>query len=276
MTILHDLGMLQAEGRRNLKYPAIPRRAVSDAMVSWQNFCRMPRDDKEKFAYRDDAGYELKERLGLTMDYKENFQVTLTAIDRLLDSATRVTRTAPMSFIAKAHDLVSAVEPIVMEFAQTAEAAFDLDGFAEEVAESRHDWVFRYLHYFGGRSEGDVIAAAHADKSGFTLHLFETTPGLEYLTRDLRWEPMPVSPEETVVIPGLQMQLRSRNQLKATWHRVVSTPVPPRAHDRYSAVCFIPLTRTPTYNKRGVGRTQDLTPGFNYTESFEEFAELFR
>jgi len=40
----------------------------------------------------------------------------------------------------------------------------------------------RFIHYPPQKSSGKVTAQAHPDQSGFTLHLFESDPGLECLT----------------------------------------------------------------------------------------------
>jgi len=61
---------------------------------------------------------------------------------------------------------------------------------------------------------------------------------------------MPVSESQTVIIPGMQMQLRSSGDLRALWHRVVATPKTAEL-GRYSAVSFIQFKDTPKYDKIG-------------------------
>jgi isopenicillin N synthase-like dioxygenase len=284
------LGHLSFEttGQGRTPYPPHVQRILGKVMASWQAFCRMPLDYKSMLTYQDedsgDTGYEFKSKTGSTTDYKENFHVSLGGKERLIQLAetvhTTCSRAAPRDLLRNAQELLTYLDWTVQEIAFSLETTYDLPGLMDEVMAGQDEWVLRLLHYFGGQPIGSVSAAPHADKSGFTLHLFESAPGLEYLGRENPddWRPMPVTTKETVVIPGLQMQLRSRNRLYATCHRVVVTSEAkdPMMNGRYSAVCFIPLPRTPAFNKRSVGRTQDLVPGFNYAISHEEFAELFR
>ncbi len=135
-------------------------------------------------------------------------------------------------------------------------------------------WFVRFLHYFGGRKEGDEIATPHVDKSGFTLHLYESDPGLQYLDFAKQWRDMPVSLGETAIIPGMRLQYRSQNRLKAIYHRVIATEKVAQ-QGRFSVVCFIHLKNTPEYNKQKAGRLQEFPPGFNYDMPFSEFSKLF-
>lgn len=122
---------------------------------------------------------------------------------------------------------------------------------------------------------GEEIASSHVDKSAFTLHLYESHPGLERLSYDGGWESMPVSEGETAIIPGMRLQYRSENRIKATCHRVVATETT-AAVGRFSAVCFIHPKNTPEYDKASAGRLQEFGPGFNYTLPWNEFSRLFK
>ena len=86
---------------------------------------------------------------------------------------------------------------------------------------------------------------------------------------------MPISEGETVIIPDMQLQLRSKGKLRALCHRVVATKET-SITGRFSAVCFIGFKDTPSYNKKEKGRLQEKTPGFNYEMPFSEFREYFR
>jgi len=85
---------------------------------------------------------------------------------------------------------------------------------------------------------------------------------------------MPVSGGETAIIPGMRLQYRSGNKLKAIYHRVVATEKTAK-EGRFSVVCFVHLKNTPEYNKQKAGRLQEFMPGFNYDMPFEEFKKLF-
>lgn len=122
---------------------------------------------------------------------------------------------------------------------------------------------------------GDETASAHVDQSAFTFHLYESDPGLQGLTFDeKKWIDIPVSAGETVIFPAMQMQLRSKGEIRALCHRVIATECTAK-HGRYSAVCFVQLKRTAKYDKDRCGRLQERKPGFNYDMPNAEFSKLF-
>lgn len=267
---LRELGLL------NVDYPDDLRATVERAVASWKVFCQLPRDEKCAFSFLEDnhgdgAGYELKEDSGSKKDLKENFHVTLFQYARLAEIANK--RTFP--FLNDAKILLDGIEPLILEFAKTIEEDYGIEGLLDEVQLSKPYWILRYLHYFGDQKEGCEIAAPHADKGGFTLHLFESDEGLQYYCIQQRsWKAMPVGEKQTVIIPAIQLQLWSKGELKALYHRVVATEKTART-GRFSMVCFIPFQNTPMYNKKVYGSMQTHDIGFNYNLSHEEFANLF-
>lgn len=267
---------LSQHGLINVDYPEPLREAVTNAVRSWKEFCSLPKEEKCAFTFLEDshgdgAGYELKEDRESSRDLKENFHVTLFQHDRLAKIADK--RSFP--FLHDAKVLLDQMEPLILQFAADVESEYDVPGLLKEVQESKQYWILRYLHYFGNQPIGTDIAAPHTDKGGFTLHLYESDDGLQHYCINMRrWEPMPVSREQTVIIPGLQLQLRSEGQLKALYHRVVATHETAR-HGRFSMVCFITFDSTPKYNKKGKGTTHSHELGFNYSLPNEEFATYF-
>lgn len=275
MTI--SMNSLQKTGLVNVDYPDALRHVVENAVNSWKAFCQLPEEEKCAFDFHEDghsdgAGYELKTEKGSKKDLKENFHVTLFQYDRLAAIANN--RTFP--FLSSAKELLDKIEPLVLQFAREVEEEFDVRGLEEEVIVSKPYWILRYLHYFGDQPEGHEIAAPHADKGGFTLHLYESDAGLEYYCMDEHaWYPMPVDESQTVVIPALQLQLASDNRLKALYHRVVATETTART-GRFSMVCFIPFENVARYNKDALGNVQTHPVGFNYDMSADEFKKLFK
>jgi hypothetical protein len=219
------------------------------------------------------VGYELKETPGASLDLKEDFHYTQDGSDWLVATAGKMGEISSLKFVESAKALVPLIRPMVLHFATEVERTHDLTGFVDEVSSGQGKWIIRFLHYFGGRTEGEETATAHADKSGFTLS-FPSTPGLERLDYDGGWHPMSVPEGQTLIHPSMQLQYRSRGDLKALCHRVVATETT-AGTGRFSMVCFIPLTKTASYNKKGVGRLQEFAPGFNYTMPFPEFEKLF-
>lgn len=260
----------------NLDYPENLRKVVNNAVHSWKEFCQLPREEKCAFAFLEDnhgdgAGYELKEEAGSRKDLKENFHVTLHQYERLAEIANKRT----FSFLNDAKSLLDHMEPLIMQFAESVEKEYGVTGLIEEVKTSKPYWILRYLHYFGDQNEGAEIAAPHADKGGFTLHLYESDEGLQYYCMQNRtWEPMPVHEKQTVIIPAIQLQYLSEGKLKALYHRVVATDKT-AINGRFSMVCFIPFQQSPMYNKKAHGSMQIHDTGFNYNLNHQEFAKLF-
>jgi isopenicillin N synthase-like dioxygenase len=267
---LKNLGLV------NVNYPDDLREAVEKAVDSWKNFCQLSREDKCAFTFLEDnhgdgCGFELKEERGSKKDLKENFHVTLFQHLRLSQIAN--TRTFP--FLNDAKTLLDKIEPLVIQFAKEIEEEYNIQGLAKDVQLSKPYWILRYLHYFGDQESGCEIAAPHADKGGFTLHLFESDEGLEYYCiQEKVWKPMPVDEKQTVIIPAAQLQLWSKGALKALYHRVVANEKTALT-GRFSMVCFIPFDSLPKYNKKAYGSMQTHETGFNYTISHEDYAKLF-
>lgn len=269
---------LQTKGQVTVSYPAAIRRVVERAVVSWKNFCFLPVKAKQAFPYSNSGagvGYELKLGTGPKADRKENFDVALIGKQWLGHQLEHNQSSIISEFVKDAVMLVESVRPLILDFARQVEESFHLEGFAEEIKESEEAFFIRFIHYFGDREVGEEIAVAHTDQSGFTLHLFESAPGLQCLTFGGDWVEMAVSTGETVIIPAMQLQLRSGGELKALCHRVVATPETAPI-GRYAAVCFVQLKKNPKYDKERWGRLQEKIPGFNYSLSMEELQNLFK
>ncbi len=267
---------LRKLGLSNVDYPDNLRGIVERAVASWKDFCSLTREEKGLFAFLEDThgdgcGYELKEEKGAGKDLKENFHVTLHQSERL----EKIALGRSFLFLQDAKNLLDRMEPIILQYAASLEKEFGLKGLEEEVKLSKPYWTLRYLHYFGNQSEGAEIAAPHADKGGFTLHLYESDEGLQYYSLDKpEWNDMPVNEKQTVIIPSMQLQLISKGELKALYHRVVATNQ--TAHTgRYSMVCFITLENFPKYRKKDFGNMQSHQTAFNYAMPAQEFSQLF-
>jgi isopenicillin N synthase-like dioxygenase len=270
---------LKEAGFINVEYPEDLRRSVSKAIDAWKRFCALPESVKVQFPYASGegmgVGYELKKEEGRTLDLKEDFHATLGARKWLRDTAIDIGDPQIAYFVGCTESLVETMDTLVLWFARMLEENYGVEGLTDEVKDSKDMWFVRFIHYFPGSKPGEEIGKAHADKSGFTLHLYESDPGLQYLDRKMAWADMPVSETETVIIPGMRGQYRSKGDLKATFHRVVATKDTAKT-GRFSAVCFVHLKRTPEYDKSRAGRLQEFKPGFNYSMSFDEFAKLFK
>lgn len=118
-----------------------------------------------------------------------------------------------------------------------------------------------------------MLANPHCDRGGFTFHLYESHTGGEYLARDGKWMPWPISTSSTMIFPSMMLQHRSRGLLKALWHRVLSTPET-KTNGRFALIGFIDFEHSYMYDYKAK-RLQDFPPGFNYDLPFPEFAKMF-
>jgi isopenicillin N synthase-like dioxygenase len=273
-----DIMKLGTEGLCTVEYPENLKIAVGAAMARWQEVCTLPEEVRICFPYNANkgmgVGYELKKTPGSTLDLKEDFHYTRRAQAWLAEQARKIGNPDIIDFVASLAELDKIMAPFVQSFADELESAYGLPGFADEIQGG--EWFIRFLHYFDGAQLGEEIAKAHADKSGFTLHLFESAPGLQYLDRSFVWRDVEMGEGKTVIIPGMRGQRGSEGKLKATFHRVVAT-LDTAQTGRFSAVAFIhPDVRVPQYDKDGAGRLQEMKPGFNYEMLFEEFKRFFK
>jgi len=271
---------LQKNGFVSVPYPSKLRLAVMKAERSWEAFCSLPIEVKRKFSYSNSGagvGYEIKDGSGQNGDIKENFDIALSDVVWLESCMLSLTENTLVArkFVEDALALVEVMKPFVFRFASEVEKGFGLNGFEAEIEEGSRFFFVRFIHYPPQKKKGESIAQAHLDQSGMTFHFFESSPGLECLTYEGRWIPMSVSKKQTVIIPDMQLQLKSKGKLRALWHRVVATTKTAK-QGRYSAVSFIQFQKTQKYNKEKYGRLQEKEPGFNYDMRPEEFSGLFK
>jgi isopenicillin N synthase-like dioxygenase len=269
---------LRNKGHVTVSYPNGIEKSLFRAVKAWNEFCALPENVRLQFPYDKGngmgVGYELKKTPGTSRDLKEDFHFTLGKREWLANAAQQSSQLVSSELVGAAASLLSDLGPFIESFAYSLENEFVLNGLRQEVVDSQGIWFLRFLHYFGDRHPGEEIATSHADKSGFTLHLYESDPGLQMLDFQKKWTDIDLSKNETVIIPGMRLQYRSQNTLKATYHRVIATKETAR-EGRFAIVCFIHLSKTPEYNKEKAGRLQEFPPGFNYDMPFSEFSKLF-
>lgn len=257
-------------------FPAVIQGTTKNAMDAWKEFRSLPPEVLAQFGYQeslgfDGIGFEHKEGTpGSTTDHKD----TLHYSGRFAGELKRIARESgsakAISFVNMTDALFHHLRGPLGKCAEDIQKKFSLPGFRQEVLDGESEWTLRYLYYYP-RPAGEVFAAAHPDKCGFTLHLYESAPGLQCLHWRRGWEDMP----RDTLIPGLQLQYRSRGLVIAPYHRVVVDPSA-EAEGRYSMVFFVPLRRTPRTSKERVGRMQDLRVAFNYDIQWEEFQQIFK
>lgn len=263
---------LDTDGYVTVRYPAPLRLRVSEAMTAWKRFCELPEHEKQKISGGDridDYGYMHRNDGGPRADKKELFHLLQRREQELLAQAETVIDRRAVEFVRAGDVLSHAIKPLIMDFAHSIQNVYEMPGFAADVLCSSHLWTFRFLHYFGG----EMLANAHADRLGFTLHLYESHGGGEYLGLDRVWRPWPVNHEQTIIFPSIGLQHRSGCTLNALWHRVVPNEVT-RTEGRYAMVAFIDFPQSREWDKYR-HRVQDFPPGFNYGMSYNDLDKLF-
>lgn len=267
---------LSKDGVMRVAYSEDLKRAVNRSAAMWEVFSRLPLPEKMKLATSNQfngSGYEVKINDHISADRKENFDVTSYDIHLLL--STLDIATEAIEFIESIEGLSElAVEAI----SQVGDAipTNNAEGTLKDVAaKSAVGAFFRFLHYPAGAPIGAIIAEPHADHSGITLHLSESTDGCEMLSLDKRqWEALPVASGEAIAFGGMQSQLASEQAVTALCHRVIASQTT-AAMGRFAVVCFTPLDGFPAYDRSAYGRLQDKEAGFNYPPHQSNFYSLF-
>jgi isopenicillin N synthase-like dioxygenase len=267
---------LMVDGFVRVPYPTALRQSVAEAVESWKAFTTLPPEEKKKLSLGDrhkDIGYVRREDKGhKTYDDKEFFHASIGMPQELHEIAAKFPDRRATAFLDATDTLINKITPLIEEFASSVELRWELYRFARQVMENRANWKFRYLHYFPSQS-GAPIAHAHADRGGFTLHMYESHPGAEYLNFKGEWRPLPVKQDETVIFPSMMLQHRSKSKLVALCHQVLATPEAAQ-EGRYSMVAFIDFTSDHRFNDQEF-RLQDLPKGFNYGRSEQEMQKYF-
>jgi isopenicillin N synthase-like dioxygenase len=114
------------------------------------------------------------------------------------------------------------------------------DFFAASIADGNS--VLRLLHYppLGEDApEGAIRAAAHGDINTITLLLGAEEPGLELLTRQGEWLPIPASKGALVINVGDMLERLTNGRLRSTTHRVVNPSGEAARRSRYSMPFFL-------------------------------------
>lgn len=267
---------LKTDGVEMVDYPREARVNVTLAAEAWQQFLQLPNSTKDIFAavqLQSGVGYERKgngERE--SNDIKENFDITSASLNEL---ATRAASTPDAaSFIEAARSLFDSTATMTRGYGKHVEMTYGVDGFASEAAASASSAFIRFIHY-PPVPAGTVIGEPHVDHSGFTFHLFESTDGCERLSFDKQsWLPMPVEEGKAAAFPSMQTQLFSKGELTGLCHRIIANETTSKI-GRTVIVRFVPLVNVPAYDRKTHGRLQEMTPGFNYGTSLQDFKKLF-
>ena len=269
-----EINNLEKEGFVSVKYTDSLRKAVEEAMSSWQRFCQLSDTDKRILSGGDrinDFGYMRRQDKGERADDKELFHASVKNMPILEEKALVIGDERATSYIRDVDTLIREIEPLIKEFVLSIEKTYGLNGLEERVLKAKSKWTFRYLHYFP--IEGEMLAHAHADRGDMTLHLYEDYDGGEYLDFENNWQPWPVNKERGIIFPAIGLQYETEGKLKALWHRIKTTEET-RKVGRFAMVAFIDFNHDYSWDS-SKHRIQNFEQGFNYSMSFKELQNFF-
>ena len=226
----------------------------------WRKFCALPHALKEHFSLeyeKDlDAGYHLRSKQGGRED-KEYFHFC----DGISEKFLRKEISDVIKKEKKVENFLHYAQKV-----HDASHAFPLD-IAREIAEkvpqldtliqnNKIQSTLRFLHYTNNVKD-EIIAAQHFDRGLFSLHLYESHPGLQFLNFDMEWSDAPVTTGKTVVFNAYRGERLANSELQKTWHRVIQQG---GTSHRISMVLFVWTREISDYNKGS--RSQDLEPSY--------------
>ena len=227
----------------------------------WREFCKLPLETKKKFEFMDhqedaDPGYRFRSKKEGRED-KEYFHA-YPHISELIekDGNTDLVKHTPAleSFFTYAAN----VQRVAHDFALAigSEMGKDIPELQKLIDDKQIRSVLRFLHYTND-IETEVIASQHFDRSLYTLHLYESGPGLQFLNWDMQWTDAPIDIGKTVIFSGYRMEQLTRGKLQKTWHRVARKEA---VRDRLSVVLFVWTNAVSSYDREA--RSQDMTPSY--------------
>lgn len=231
----------------------------------WRDFCKLSPEIKQQFAFSDeqveiDPGYKIRSRVGGRED-KEYFHYLPINKDILvrndLELAARQTPEV-QHFFDFSEQLFNLTDPLIEGIAQDLSA--EIPEIVEIVRRSKPNRIIRFLHYTPQDSAEKMLADQHFDRSGFTLHLYESHLGLELLDWNMQWIPAPMGEGKTITFTGYQMEQLTKGVCQKTWHRVLKNESL-RDTTRISVVLFVPFTGVISYDQST--RSQDQIPGYH-------------
>lgn len=243
---------------------------LGDFLDCWRGFCDLPEDVRRRFTFPDhqtkhsDPGY--KERTPADgRDQKWYFHY-VPDNPRLVEHYGLLPLLEQYPLARRFFAFAAAVDAAAYTFALNIAGDLDahIPGIRNQVERGRQHFVYRYLHYTAPPSE-ENLAAPHFDRSGFTLNLQESGPGLQVLDWNGEWINVRVHPGEAAMLAGHKLEVATGGIVQKAFHRVVRQGAAKHGVKRASLVLFVPLIDVPGYEKGA--RSQEMTPGYQPRKS---------
>lgn len=244
----------------DVDYPAEVTNLIGEAKP-WRNFCALPREIKDKFAFLDhqeelELGYRFRS-LAEGREDKEYFHAYANMFELIeKDGNDPLLEKYPelKEFFIYAVNVQKKAHNFALEIGrQLGESIPELTALTNE---GEINSVLRMLHYTND-DQVDVIASQHFDRSLYTLHLYESDEGLQFMNWNMQWSDAPIDIGKTVVFSGYRLENLTKGAIQKTWHRVVRKG---KTKNRVSMVLFVWSDSVSSYPREA--RSQDLEPSY--------------
>lgn len=245
-------------------YPQELARRVEQVAELWKGFCALPLDVKRRCSFEAQhedwhSGYINRSKEG-GYDNKEYYHLQPHHAELVKEAGL---------------DATIRDYPVIKNFFEEGEAVIaDLREFAQGITDKiQHDnphlpdlteqflagfeknfSVLRFLHYTPDPDQY-VIAEPHFDIGGMTYHVYESSPGLEFLHWDGSWRDAPLRSGKTLMFNAYGLENMSGGVLQRTWHRVVQTDGY-GGEERFSAVFFVDFPNGSNWDTTVKGRAK--------------------
>lgn len=244
----------------DIDYPQHLTKAIG-TVEPWKQFCALPLEIKNKFEFLNhqdgaDPGYRWRRRSEGRED-KEYFHIYPNTFE-LAEKDGNAELVASTPAVKDFFTYAVEIQKLAFDFALGIQKEMnkDIPGLTGLIEDGKMQSVLRFLHYTNDE-KAEVIADQHFDRSLFTLHLYESGPGLQFLNWDMEWTDAPIDVGKTVLFNGYRMEEFTQGKLQKTWHRVIRTG---DVKDRVSMVLFVWTPAISSYNREA--RSQDMQPSY--------------
>lgn len=249
-------------------YPPNLATSVREIDGLWRDFCSLPLAIKQLFGFRKhhperDPGYVMRRKTepGDRRDDKEYFHylpdnediLKYYELDKIISEHPVIQR-----FFECAARIEHETFRLVLQIGEVLER--DVPGIVDQLHRGKPHFAYRYLKYTPQASNDTILSAPHFDRSGFTLHLYESCSGLQMLNWNEEWVNVPRYEDRTVIFAGYRLEALTRRAIQKTWHRVERQGAALGNETRTSLVLFTPLVDAPDYGSEI--RAQDMQPGY--------------
>lgn len=233
-----------------------------------EDFFTQEKEHKLLHLHSEETGYGYEYRgPEIPNEYKETFHLGLSyePHTNASDADRRLIGTSKM--------LLHSLEPTIRLVASVISEASGKD-LTDFLTNSLQSATLRVLYYPPDlpNMQRDFLATEHTDK-GFTVHLGETSPGLQVHWNN-EWVDVEEKPGTAYGYAGMLGQYYTECALTALRHRVIPTDTS-RTKGRYAVVLFLDPGDY-RYDKAKYGKTQvAFGKGENYGMPFSEFSKYF-